>query len=196
MFILFVWYSSIIHDYGCNLNVLLFTNNHNISHLWYHNCTKDQGLFSVVRIFYPYPWSLFRYNISALVVLHCLFEQHTWFTSNDFGVEGYGYMTCWVTMCFMPYMFPMAARFLYMFPKEAVTNHYALAAFFIFNGTYCHFNHISYLPFLECIGIFTSGFRGTWLWIHVTHRVSSVSTLHLYLHNTLPVFISSTIPTD
>lgn len=58
-------------------------------------------------------------------------------------------MTCWVTMCFMPYMFPMAARFLYMYPKEAVINHYALAAFFIFNGTYCHLNNISYLPFFR-----------------------------------------------
>ena len=60
--------------------------------------------------------------------------QATWFTSIDFMTEGGGYLFCWATMSFFPYVCGLQARFLYLNPKEGLTNMYALGAIFTLNG--------------------------------------------------------------
>lgn len=91
-------------------------------------------------------------------------------------------MSSWVFMSFMPYMFPMAARFLYLYPKEAVTNHYALAAFFVINGMYLLTLEL-FSPILGCCDTFASGFCGSRIWIHVAYRIYSFSALYLHIYH-------------
>ncbi|KAF6023820.1 LBR [Bugula neritina] len=77
----------------------------------------------------------------ALVVLfHTLYvvmtvkNEQFWFSTADFRNEGIGFLSVWACLSLFPFIFSLQARFLYLYPKEGMTNPYTLAAVFILNA--------------------------------------------------------------